>query len=108
LLTAAGELAPRAIEDVSTARSSVEQLAPPSELEGDHAMLVAFLDDLLASQESIRDAADAGDAVGLRAGILATREAVCSTASALSAAARPAVGFYLGSDADSPPPMCFA
>lgn len=96
IVAAAAQLAPLAIEPLEEAQAIVLALVPPSELEADHAVVLSFLEEMLAQQEAILAAALNDDADGVRAGIAATETATCEASSGLSEAARPAVGFMFG------------
>ena len=101
---AATILAPVAIAVVDETRRSLTALDPPSELAGDHARLLDYLDELPALQEEIAAGAKAADAAAIRGGIAATVLTFCRAAADVSPASQPALGFFFDPPGQQRPP----
>ena len=103
IVEATATLAPESIEPIEQARALIAALDSPPELQADHAVILAYLDELLVQQPAIVVAAQAEDAAAIRAGIEANEAAICAASLALSQAAHPAVGFFFGTQPGQPP-----
>ncbi len=92
--------APGFIAAVEDARATVVALTPPDELREDHDRLARYLDETLAAQRAVVDAATAEDLTGVRDGIGRTLNVFCETARGFSDVMKPVVFVQFG----GPPP----
>ena len=93
--------APGFLAMIENAQDSLAALTPTDELSEDHDRLVKYLEETLAGQQAIVDAAAAGDLSGMRAGMGQTHSAFCEAAKSFSDEAKPVVHVQFGGDPEN-------